>query len=543
MSRVSIVLPLALALLAPSAARAEAPVQSFRPSASATSHVATETSQVLPKWTPSAGLLLTWDHALLRRTPGAIAIDRRLTSNVLFAFGIAGWAEIGLHLPLVMHQRATVLEQGVPVDAAPQGIGDLRIGGKGTILRTPRRGFGLGLAFDVTAPTGNAKALTGAGAPTYAPQLLFEHRGARAILTSVNVGWMARNEVDLGGVRVGDAFTYRAAVRIPLSAREQVAMFGEIDGAASVVRGAMHPLSVRGGFRFVTRGGMIMNLWAGGAPMPALGVPELQAGLTIAFAPPKWMRSDRAFDGSDRPSAVEVARHYDARLGAEAKVTSEKKSDPADPDRDGIAEDDACPNVPEDADDVEDADGCPELDDDRDGLRDGVDLCSGAPEIVNGYLDWDGCPDRNDGDGRGETFASFEARRVLPAIAFADGTAELDDAAEAKLGELAELLRLNPWIERVQLRVFVMATRDAAKDQALATARAGAIAEGLVAEGIDRKRVEVLPGRTVNDQALARGRITIGATPAVSVEAQGPSGGAGGSGASGHGHGHGHGAP
>jgi hypothetical protein len=165
-----------------------------------------------------------------------------------------------------------------------------------------------------------------------------------------------------------------------------------------------------------------------------------------------------------------------------------------------------------------------------------VDLCSGAPEIVNGYLDWDGCPDRNDGDGKGETFASFEARRVLPAIAFADGTAELDDPAKAKIGELAELLRLNPWIERVQLRVFVMATRDATKDQALAMARAGAIAEGLIAEGIDRKRVEVLPGRTVSDQTLARGRITIGTTPAPSIEAQGPSG-------RGRGRGHGHGAP
>ncbi len=266
---------------------------------------------------------------------------------------------------------------------------------------------------------------------------------------------------------------------------------------------------------------MTTSLWLGGAPVPALGVPELQGGITIAFASPKRMRMERAFDGSEPPSAVEMARLHDPRLGVAPKAV-ERAIDPADPDRDGITSADRCPHVAEDVDGFEDDDGCPDLDDDRDGLRDVVDLCPRAPELVNGYLDGDGCPDRNDGDGTGETFASFDPRGVLPTIAFAEGSAELDAAARERIVALAEVMRLNPWMERVQLRVFVEATTDAARDQALANARAAAIATALAAEGIEMRRVEVLPGRTVQDRGLARGRFSIGEAVGVSFEAQGP---------------------
>ncbi len=73
----------------------------------------------------------------------------------------------------------------------------------------------------------------------------------------------------------------------------------------------------------------------------------------------------------------------------------------ADHDGDGVLDErDECPTVPEDRDGVDDQDGCPEEDADKDGVPDQVDRCPKEPEDRDGFADQDGCPDRdNDGDG------------------------------------------------------------------------------------------------------------------------------------------------
>jgi outer membrane protein OmpA-like peptidoglycan-associated protein len=74
-----------------------------------------------------------------------------------------------------------------------------------------------------------------------------------------------------------------------------------------------------------------------------------------------------------------------------------------DRDGDGIVDSaDKCPDEPEDKDGVEDEDGCPDidLDSDGDGLLDSVDKCPADPEDKDGFMDEDGCPDAdNDKDG------------------------------------------------------------------------------------------------------------------------------------------------
>lgn len=71
-------------------------------------------------------------------------------------------------------------------------------------------------------------------------------------------------------------------------------------------------------------------------------------------------------------------------------------------DQDGIcAQQDRCPDEPEDLDGDADDDGCPEDGDlDGDGVPDSVDGCPLNPEDKDGYLDEDGCPELdNDADG------------------------------------------------------------------------------------------------------------------------------------------------
>jgi hypothetical protein len=69
---------------------------------------------------------------------------------------------------------------------------------------------------------------------------------------------------------------------------------------------------------------------------------------------------------------------------------------PRDPDSDGdqiLDGADACPLAPEDKDGLRDEDGCPEADADGDGVLDEHDACPLEPEDRDGYLDRDGCPD------------------------------------------------------------------------------------------------------------------------------------------------------
>ena len=64
-------------------------------------------------------------------------------------------------------------------------------------------------------------------------------------------------------------------------------------------------------------------------------------------------------------------------------------------DHDGIPDAmDYCPTSPEDKDGVDDDDGCPDPDNDGDRIPDRDDKCPNEPETYNGYEDNDGCPDR-----------------------------------------------------------------------------------------------------------------------------------------------------
>ena len=486
-----------------------APGDTVRHSASVTGHLATDSSQVLPAWTPSAAVATTYLRRFGPPDNDRPAVDARLQTNLSFAFGIADWAQIEAGIPMVLHQRGTTFEGGRFVTLPGASIADVRLGARGTLLRTPRRGFGLGLGFDATIPSGQTAALTTYGGPTYTPSVLAEYRGPRAVTVATNVGYAVRPEINHASALGGDAVEYRLAVRVPVAPREAFALFAELDGQASMVQRGDHPLALRGGFRWQTRGGLVMNLWGGGSAIPTVGLPTLQLGLSAGFAPAKRLRNAPAYGGNERPGAVALARAHDpALLAAIDAPLPPPPSNPADPDGDGVlARADLCPTVPEDRDGTDDSDGCPELDDDRDGIRDVLDLCPDAPEIINGYRDLDGCPDRALAQG-GETFETFDPRKILPALHFAPGSAQLDATLDAQLDEVAELLRLNPWIERLQLAVFVPKSKDAEADRRLAEARQTALREGLRARGVDGWRVESLPAKTVPSGTPERVRLT-----------------------------------
>ncbi|MEM6992140.1 MAG: hypothetical protein AAF721_16640, partial [Myxococcota bacterium] len=96
-----------------------APGDTTRPAASATAHVVTETSQVLPRWTPSAGALTSYGQVIGNDDAGGVVVRRRTTTNLTFAFGLFDRAELLADLPMVLHQQGTATDAtGDPATSA-----------------------------------------------------------------------------------------------------------------------------------------------------------------------------------------------------------------------------------------------------------------------------------------------------------------------------------------------------------------------------------------------------------------------------------------
>ncbi|MEM6992836.1 MAG: hypothetical protein AAF721_20140, partial [Myxococcota bacterium] len=397
-------------------------------------------------------------------------------------------------------------------------LGDLRLGLKGTILPTPRRGFGLGVLADVTAPTGDDSAWAGTGGVQFSSRLLAEQTLARGTTVAANVGYLLRPDVRVGDLVIGDAVTLATALRVPLDRRQIVSAIGEVQSFIGLPAGSTRPVIFRAGLRTRLRSGMVIGMYGGGAPVATIGVPHVHAMLAIQWAPPKRLRSERPFDRTARAHATEIARRSDDRRLASANAPA-ARLDPADPDGDGlIAAMDRCPNVAEDVDDFADDDGCPDLDNDGDGLRDALDRCPNVPELVNGALDWDGCPDMIV-DGEVIPLRRLDPARIVPTVTFANNSAQLSEETTENIAAFAELMQLNPWLGTLTLRVYVQPSGNAVADRGLAGKRAQALVSLLAARGVDKERVRVEDPRAVGPDVAERTRLTWAGDPAATIAA------------------------
>lgn len=153
---------------------------------------------------------------------------------------------------------------------------------------------------------------------------------------------------------------------------------------------------------FALAGGGLPIAFSGNSDVFSTGVSGegfVGGGITLAPGKRFTLRVDARLSflpGEDPPIAVE------AEIGVGVSFPIGRRDDSrgtvkvalADRDGDGIPDDkDACPTRPEDRDGVEDEDGCPDIDNDMDGVLDIADACPLQPEDYNGFQDDDGCPD------------------------------------------------------------------------------------------------------------------------------------------------------
>ncbi len=231
----------------------------------------------------------------------------------------------------------------------------------------------------------------------------------------------------------------------------------------------------------------------------------------------------------------------------------------ADSDGDGLLDsEDRCVDDPEDADGFEDGDGCPDTDNDRDGILDTLDACPDEPEDADGFEDDDGCPDPdNDGDG---VLDAEDACPVEPGVASAagcpdgdgDGVSDAEDRCPDEYGEgsdgcpsavvvdeeagqivilekvyfdtdsatiqqrsyelldeVAQVLKDNPQLERVEVAGHTDSAGDYGYNKQLSQRRAESVRSYLIDRGIDGGRLTAKgygPDEPIADNGSEAGR-------------------------------------
>lgn len=315
-------------------------------------------------------------------------VVHQLTADLTGAIGFGARTAIGLDLPLVLWQDgsarplSTSSGAALPASAAANALGDLTIQAKLTMLSNDRQGIpvGVGLAAigAVSLPTGSRSSYTGEGAVTASLRILGEYAlGAAAF--HAQLGYALRPDwrtwtpdLAMAPVTFGDSVLWAAGLTVRPKAlvpaldendRQRwelaahgalpagpVAPFGLGKAGASVQSSALLSLDDRVSLDEGRDLSLTVGVEAG--LDTAAGVPALRGVVSFGWAPRKHDRDD-----------------------------------------DGVPDDvDQCPDLPEDKDGIQDQDGCPEDDADGDGIPDEQDACPLAAGPASNDARRNGCP-------------------------------------------------------------------------------------------------------------------------------------------------------
>jgi len=204
-------------------------------------------------------------------------------------------------------------------------------------------------------------------------------------------------------------------------------------------------------------------------------------------------------------------------------VDGEKVVASTDSDHDGIPDEvDYCPTNPEDKDGIDDEDGCPDTDNDGDRIPDRDDKCPNEPETYNGFDDEDGCPDR------GRVVVTDTSIEILENIYFAKDSEAVQSRSRPIVEAIAATLQGNPDIAKIEIGGH--ASTDEGDVWGLSAHRANAVRDALVARGVARTRLVVVPygatqpsggadvSRRVTFLIVERGEVAAPKEPQLSVE-------------------------
>lgn len=279
-----------------------------------------------------------------------------------------------------------------------RSLGDTLLGGRVQLWDDAVSPFTLALQALVYLPTSKADSnqrYSGSGSVGLEPQLLAEIEHGDFKVRG-NVGVRLRDSVELLGIQLGHELTWGGGVEyafLDKSLRLMIDVFGGsyLDEFA---REVASPVEILFGGKYQHDSGFYAAFGAGPGLNAGVGAPMARGVVSLGYASPA--QRDRDADGIwDREDACpEAAEDRDG-------VQDEDGCPDLDNDSDGVLDThDQCPNEAEDLDGFDDADGCPDPDNDGDGVPDVQDACPQQAEDADGFEDTDGCPEPdNDRDG------------------------------------------------------------------------------------------------------------------------------------------------
>lgn len=490
-----------LVFAAPAAARAqvstEFQLERFRLSTDRGGLFDVEWADVLAPRAWSLGLSLGWadDELVVEDDNGnrtGALVDHRLGGDLVGAFAITSWLQVGLDLPLIVNQNSDEPMQVSVGSIDSFALGDLRVAPKLGLLRQSRHGISLAIIPGFSVPTATTTDFAGESGMTFAPELVVSRRFG-AVRVGGNLGLRIRDDQMLADLDVDN----EAFLRVGAGYRIDKLELGVTTSVATATNNLFDRTNQRhwellGGAQYDVRDSVV-----------AFGAFGL--GLEQGFGTPDW----RALLG--------VRYHIDPAPPARPPIAIPDDRvvvtpPPAANDTDGdtlLDDEDACPAEAEDRDQFEDADGCIDPDNDRDGVVDAADRCPLEPGVASAAgcaeSDRDGdtvidrqdnCPDeagepKHAGCKTPQQVALTSGKlEILDLVYFQTSKAVILPKSYGLLDNVAAVLSAHTEITKLRVEGH---TDDRGADQAnldLSRRRAEAVVAYLVNKGIAKERLE-----------------------------------------------------
>jgi OOP family OmpA-OmpF porin len=331
------------------------------------------------QWNVGAWAYYAQDPVVVRDiTNGSVTsrpVEHLVGADLVASIGIGSRVSFGVDLPTFLWQDGTS-----PLPTS--GFGDIALTGKATIVPNDheglRAGFGLAALGDVSLPTGNRSSFFGEGQVTASLRLLGEYA------------------FGVGALRASLGYAVRPTSRQWAPAPDLSPVFGDaIPWALGVT------LRPRAAFQSIDADDrQIWEIAAHGAlpggPVAPFGVSGAGSSL---LSPVMLAVDDRIALGHFRDTSLVLGADIglDDAIGVpvvRAVVSFGWAPRAHDSDNDGVPDDvDECPDLPEDRDGIQDQDGCPEDDADGDGVLDAVDMCPLVKGVPSADPKKSGCPE------------------------------------------------------------------------------------------------------------------------------------------------------
>jgi OOP family OmpA-OmpF porin len=370
-------------------------------------------------------------------TERTTVVESLAAAQLTAAYGITDRFQVGVNLPIIFSLSGEGLNamNGRPADGglSVTGLGDLLVEGKYRLYKQDKLKISGAAGVSLPSSFGSSESqFIGDNLPTMRAKLALQVDAAPRVSFGANAGLMLRKPRTIYDSTIGQQLTWGVAGTVRIT--ERLSVIAETYGRAGLPDFSLDasPLEAVGGLRLYATNAVAVVLGGGAGILKGIGSPESRFFLSVGYAP-----DVRDSDGDGIPNGRDKCT-----LVPEDKDGVEDDDGCPDDDNDGdrrMDAEDKCPAEPEDIDGFEDDDGCPELDNDKDGIADlqdkcindaedgkepnpkdgcpankrdsdadgvsdAADACPTAEEDMDGFDDGDGCPDLdNDGDGVPDT--------------------------------------------------------------------------------------------------------------------------------------------